>query len=148
MADTYTVTELVGEPNEWAPPDKPHEKTVYWTFRADGVDKLCNVGRKPDNPLKVGDSFEATVKEERPNLLKLKRVSSGGWGGGGGSKDYKADPAKLRGEAMRSAIHAAASYVASMAAVGRVPEDFKYQQMDPMIRHWYGLILEAQGDES
>jgi hypothetical protein len=86
----------------------------------------------------------------------LKRVAppqNGYAGGGKKGGDYKADPAKLRGEAMRSAIHAASGYVTAMAAVDRVPASFfesfdNYRSLDPMIRHWYGLILEAQAEES
>jgi hypothetical protein len=57
-------------------------KQVYWDFRAEGVEKICNIGRKPGNDLKVGESFEATAEEDR-GKLKLKTVQQGFRGGGG-----------------------------------------------------------------
>jgi hypothetical protein len=72
---------------------------------------------------------------------KAQRNGSGGFSGG--QKDFRADPAKLRGEAMRSAIHAASSYTTAMAGLGRLPESFTYRQMDPMVAHFYDLIVKA-----
>jgi hypothetical protein len=142
MADTYTVEKLLGS-REWAPADDPSKKTIYWSFQAKETDKVCSIGRKPDNPLKEGDSFEAEVKSEKNGVLNLKRVQKSGGFGGGGGKNFEADPKKLRGEAMRSAIHASTSYVTAMAGLGRVPDGFTYQQMDPMVLHFYGLIVDA-----
>jgi hypothetical protein len=76
---TYTVAEILGQ-NEWAPPDDPTKRTIYWSFRAQGVDKVCEIGRKPGNDLQVGESFEATSREDR-GKLKLKRVQQN-FGGG------------------------------------------------------------------
>lgn len=101
--------------------------------------------QKPETPApRAGESLFGHV-ESGPRgkvFRKARQFSSNG----GGGKDYKADPAKLRGEAMRSAIHAASSYTASMAELGRLPEGFTYRQMDPMIDHWYQRIVKAMGE--
>jgi hypothetical protein len=83
----FVVEKIIGQ-REWAPADDPTRKTVFYEFTAEGVEKVCSIGRKPDNPLKVGDRFEATSTEDR-GKLKLKRVQS--FGGGGG---FKPDPKK------------------------------------------------------
>jgi hypothetical protein len=82
----FVVEKIIGQ-REWAPADDPTRKTVFYEFTAEGVEKVCSIGRKPDNPLKVGDRFEATSTEDR-GKLKLRRVQS--FGGGG----FKADPKK------------------------------------------------------
>lgn len=149
---TYTVEEVLGS-REWAPADDPSKTTIYWEFKAKETDKRCSIGRKPGNDLKVGDSFEASVKSEKNGTLNLKRENTGGgYGGGGGGKSYEADPKKLRGEAMRSAIHASTGYVSAMAGTDRIPPSFfesfdNYRSMEPMIRWFYELICEAQDKE-
>src|SRR4051812_27006378 len=82
----FVVEKIIGQ-REWAPADDPTRETVFYEFTAEGVEKVCSIGRKPDKPLKVGDRFEATSTEDR-GKLKLKRVQS--FGGGG----FKADPKK------------------------------------------------------
>jgi hypothetical protein len=139
---TYTVTEVLSE-NEWAPPDDPSKRTIFFDFRAKETTQVCSIGRKPDNPLKVGDSFEAEVKSEDRGKLKLKRVqaNNGFGGGGGGGKSYEADPKKLRSEAMRSAVHAA------IAAVGPGERWLtEYRKLGPVIAYLYSLNVAAMDD--
>jgi hypothetical protein len=142
---TYTVTEVLSE-NEWAPSDDPSKRTIFYDFRAKETTQVCSIGRKPDNPLKVGDSFEAEVKSEDRGKLKLKKVQQqGGWGGGGGGKDYKADPEKLRAENMRSALHAAVEFVVGMRQAGE--KEATSDVVDRLARRWYGVITEALKDD-
>src|SRR4051812_39874721 len=83
---TYTVAEILGQ-NEWAPADDPTKRTIYWSFRAQEVEPVCEIGRKPGNDLKVGESFEAISREDR-GKLKLKRVQPhNGYQGGGKKQD-------------------------------------------------------------
>jgi hypothetical protein len=61
--------------------------------------------RKPDSDAPTGD---VTVTETQYGL-RAKIVQQNGYKGGG--KDFKADPAKLRSENARSALHAAKDLV-------------------------------------
>jgi hypothetical protein len=107
------VEKLLGS-REWAPADDPSKKTVYWSFQAKETDKVCSIGRKPDNPFKEGDSFEAEVKSEKNGVLNLKRVAEQrGFGGGG--KNFEADPKKMRARRCGAPFTRALEYVTAMA---------------------------------
>lgn len=135
---TFKVTEILGN----RPWEKDGEvKAIYWDFRADGVEKVCNIGRKPGNDLKVGDQFDATAEEDR-GKLKLK-TQNGYGGGGGGGKSFKADPTKNAAIAMECAIKAALHYSEVQLAREKLPDDFNYTQLEKPAWFFYGLVLQA-----
>jgi hypothetical protein len=78
--------------------------------------------RKPDSDAPTGD---VTVEETQWGL-RAKIVQSNGYKGGG--KDFKADPAKLRSENARSALHAAKDLVVAgkieLTEMGKKTADF------------------------
>ena len=148
MSQDYRVTEIV-ERREWS---GKHGPMVSFDMRVDGHDGIVELAQKPETGApQVGDVIHGHLEEGRFGKQRLKKDQRGGFGGGSGTgggpgKDFKADPAKLRAEAMRSAIHAATGYVTAMAGVGRVPENFTYRDMDAMIHHFYALIESVMQD--
>lgn len=135
MSDTFTVEEIVGS-NEWAPADDPSKKTVFWDFKAkEAPGVICSIGRKPGNDLTVGESFEAASREDR-GKLKLKRVQTGSFNGKR-DEPFKADPAKQRSIMRQSAQKAALEYAALRHQQGKLPDDFDYTKLKPIIDWFY-----------
>lgn len=123
---TYKVEEILGQ-NEWAPADDPTKRTIYWSFRAEGVEPVCEIGRKPGNDLQVGESFQATSREDR-GKLKLKRVQPQQNGYSGGQRaPFKEDPLKsvriLRQHSQTAAI--SALEVAMGVGIQKPPESLE-----------------------
>jgi hypothetical protein len=85
----YTVAEIVGS-NDWDGGDTPARATTFWTFRQADDQQEYEIGRRPDNPLKVGDSFEAETVGEKFGRIKLKKLQPQR----PGSNGWKPDPAK------------------------------------------------------
>jgi hypothetical protein len=147
VSDTFTVVEIVGQ-NEWAPADDPSKKTVFWDFKAkEAPGVVCSIGRKPGNDLKVGESFEATSREDR-GKLKLKKVQQGNFNGGGKRDEpFKADPAKQRAIIRQSAQKAALEYAALRHQQGKLPDDFNFTMLKPIVDWFYEDSVHAMNTE-
>lgn len=128
----YTVTRIT---NEKAWPDSDNPQVIYYDFEAEGVDKVCNIGRKPGNPLKVGERFEAEVKEEKNGRLNLKRVQQQrGFGGGGRSPEENARIQRQHSQEM------CLRFLALKVQMGELPseafKDIKPADLRPII-NWF-----------
>jgi hypothetical protein len=86
---TYTVAEIIGS-NDWDGGGNPARAMTFWTFRQADDQQEYEIGRRPDNPLKVGDSFEAETVGEKFGRIKLKKLQPQR----PGSNGWRPDPAK------------------------------------------------------
>jgi hypothetical protein len=114
---SFKVAEIVGK-RPW--PNEEDTKVIYFNFRAEGVERVCNIGRKPGNELKVGDVLEATSEDDGRGGLKLKVQNNFAGGGGPRPEDPKRSARILRQHSQQMAIE----WVALALSRGKLPEDF------------------------
>lgn len=83
---TYTITRVSSEPpREWAPRDKPEQKTYYHKVQLDGHPKPVSVGKKKPNSLHVGDTINGTIEKTAMAEDKWHPEALNPGGGGQGS---------------------------------------------------------------
>jgi hypothetical protein len=147
---------------DWASPasdpyDTPGGKNVAYTIKLkeDGQNRNVMLAQKPETPAPFtgqtlfGEIISKDKRNGQGSYWKFQKAQREGGGGQrqnnsskGKDEAYKADPAKQRAEAMRSAIH---------AAVTAVPNGIDVEHprgLDPLITHFYGLIVGAMLDDS
>lgn len=80
-----TLTEIIGEPREWAPKGNPERKFNSWRVKADDGE-IYEINTKAGNEVKLGTGEFDVTPGEGDFPAKLKRVHQGGSGGfsGGG----------------------------------------------------------------
>jgi hypothetical protein len=134
---SFKVQEIVGQ-RPW--PNAEDTKVIYFNFRAEGIEKVCNIGRKPGNELKVGDVLEASAEEDDRGGLKLKVQNNFSGGGGGGPKQTHPTDAKRMGRA--HAQEMALRYCLIQQQRGKLPPDFSINDLKKIIE-WFEKDVEA-----
>lgn len=93
---SYTVREIKAA-RPWSK-DGGEPTRIYYDFLVEGEELQINMGRKPGNPLKVGDVLDGTLSPgDRGNGLKFTPAGQQfGGGGGGGRGRSPEDEARTR----------------------------------------------------
>lgn len=120
---SYTVTEIVTT-RPWTPAGESEPKTIYYDVKVEGEDRAVNVGRKPGNPLTVGDVLEGTIGPDDRGGLKFTRAN-GGFKGGGRPRDPKESAVIVQQHSQAQALR----YAELQQARGKLPDDFNLEQV-------------------
>lgn len=120
---TYTITRVSSEPpREWAPRDKPEQKTYYHKVQLDGHPKPVSVGKKKPNSLRVGDTINGTIEKTAMAEDKWHPEALNPGGGGQGSSRPAYQPKDEHAIAKAVALKAAVDFRNEMDE-GSTPED-------------------------
>lgn len=135
---TLTLTEIVGEPREWAPKDNPTRKFHSWIVK-DDKGQPYEINTKVGNEVKLGaDEFDVTPPKPGTSFpAKLKRVQQGGAGGGRGRSP--AETARIE----RMAAHKTAAAILGPCPLGSESDLQNYMPTFKWVTDWLVADLPA-----
>lgn len=125
----FRVTELLGS-RPWS--SSEYGDFIAYAFRAEGQERPLEWSRKVGTPgPSVGETLTGEVEDKGPNYpLKFKKAKAGGFGGGGRSPQESKSIVRQHSQEM------ALRYAAIQASRGKLPDDFAYTKLEPII-DWF-----------
>lgn len=140
MADqTYTVEAVTGNEEK---PDKGHGPMRSIRMNLAGVGSVEWYTKAATQPPAEGSQITGSVEDSQYGK-KFKKARPQNGFGGGGTKDYKADPVKQAAEQMRAAHNTALDYARFLNERGKLDDEFALKDLVRIADFLYARVQKA-----